>query len=735
MTDDNGAWLPDADVPTYFVPAPHDRTVVVFVRAGELDEPLPLAGITAVAVRAAIAGLPAGHAVRELGVDAALSTIVIRGDRAEISETINWLAAAMREPDEDRIVAELDRAKSDPDARAGNLRQLHHVTRFGCRGPGASEFPRLGAFKAVPDDVVAVAERAFVAGNVALLVMADEPWDLSFELAPGARLALPPAPRLEDARPPAQTTGPVEGASVSFELPASLPGRVALQLVATRLQALGAAGNVSASFEQISEGEGVGMVLAPVANSVVEEAGTAIVQEIAQLAATPPEPEELREVGAAWLADLGSPSAWGWFVVGEMLLRSRLDSRAELVDRLWDVEPAAVSLAAELMARTSLLLLPRGVLVEPELIPEAALREAPAPVEGKRLRAVGAAIDWAAYARGALIVGQRGVSQLVGRDAVGTIIFDEVELVVAYDDGSLSLVDRRSWLHVDPRLWRRGAFARSTILEHVPGDRVVHVPQGRHAVLAGEQAMLRRRRTARRGLETALAILVGTVATVAVLAWWADSRSAQRPEGGCAAVDRGRATQVECSSPEASARLLAIASPSDPGSRGECPPRTDDVVPMGDAVAEQGCLLRLAPPHPGELGGGGGILRVGDCIGDPSGGAPGRETPCGSPRAWATVSALAIDRAHCPPPAVDFVTRPASEPDPVLCLAEGRGIVTRGDCVTDPAVTELEKAPCGAPEAAYRVAARAPRECPRGAEPVVAARALPRAAVACLVGR
>jgi hypothetical protein len=155
---------------------------------------------------------------------------------------------------------------------------------------------------------------------------------------------------------------------------------------------------------------------------------------------------------------------------------------------------------------------------------------------------------------------------------------------------------------------------------------------------------------------------------------------------------------------------------------------------MVDAVTEYGCLRRLEPPHPGDRGRGGGILRVGDCVGDPGAGPPGEEAACGSPRDWATVASIAVNRAHCAPPAVDFVTRPTNSSKPILCLARGPGVMTAGDCVTDQFVTELLEVRCGSPEAAFRVVARVASRgrCRAGAESVLVPRALPAAAVACL---
>src|SRR3954471_16464966 len=57
LEDAGGQWLEGMDVPTFWVPASGGLGVVVFVRAGEFDEPVALRGLTEIALRAAIAAL------------------------------------------------------------------------------------------------------------------------------------------------------------------------------------------------------------------------------------------------------------------------------------------------------------------------------------------------------------------------------------------------------------------------------------------------------------------------------------------------------------------------------------------------------------------------------------------------------------------------------------------------------------------------------------------------------
>ena len=70
------------------MPSSGERVVVVFLRVGSFDETLPMSAITDVALRAAIAKLPSGNAVRDATVEGLQSTILLAGEQHEITETL-----------------------------------------------------------------------------------------------------------------------------------------------------------------------------------------------------------------------------------------------------------------------------------------------------------------------------------------------------------------------------------------------------------------------------------------------------------------------------------------------------------------------------------------------------------------------------------------------------------------------------------------------------------------------
>ncbi len=112
---------------------------------------------------------------------------------------------------------------------------------------------------------------------------------------------------------------------------------------------------------------------------------------------------------------------------------------------------------------------------------------------------------------------------------------------------------------------------------------------------------------------------------------------AQAPAvGECAVLDVApepdEYIQVPCDAPTAAVQLSQVVpSPAPPGSH--CPQGTDTVAQVtadtsvGRAAPELWCLRNVAAPHPGDPGGGGGELVVGDCLGAaPSG--QSIEVPC-----------------------------------------------------------------------------------------------------------
>ncbi|GAA3125615.1 hypothetical protein GCM10010466_15600 [Planomonospora alba] len=122
--------------------------------------------------------------------------------------------------------------------------------------------------------------------------------------------------------------------------------------------------------------------------------------------------------------------------------------------------------------------------------------------------------------------------------------------------------------------------------------------------------------------------------------------------GDCLALRGG---ERPCSAEGWYGRVLAVVDRS-----GTCPDGTLDALAVGERSVA--CL-----------GEGGGVLAVGDCVVDPGRRLVSRRAlakiPCGSPRAWARVTARSDSRAGCPAGSDRYLrVRGPGVPHPVTCL-------------------------------------------------------------------
>ncbi|MEV4471688.1 hypothetical protein [Nonomuraea sp. NPDC049504] len=158
-------------------------------------------------------------------------------------------------------------------------------------------------------------------------------------------------------------------------------------------------------------------------------------------------------------------------------------------------------------------------------------------------------------------------------------------------------------------------------------------------------------------------------------------------------------------------RSEVVALASDPPGPGECPVDTDDVLRVGKG--RTACVRNFLDPHPGAPGGGGGLLRPGDCVS-----LDGREHPCAGSGWYGRALALAPAPETCPDGTLDTLQAGAQ----VLCLGRGGQVLDEGACVAEPpanvtARSALTRVPCDAPHAWAKVLAftSSPDDCPERA--------------------
>ncbi|NRQ34900.1 hypothetical protein HII36_24155 [Nonomuraea sp. NN258] len=178
-------------------------------------------------------------------------------------------------------------------------------------------------------------------------------------------------------------------------------------------------------------------------------------------------------------------------------------------------------------------------------------------------------------------------------------------------------------------------------------------------------------------------------------------------------------------------RSEVVAIAPDPPGRGDCPDDTDDVLRVGRG--RTACVRNFIDPHPGAPGGGGGLLRAGDCVT-----LDGRERPCSGPGWYGRAIAITGDPAACPPSTLDTLSgRPGAGRD-TICLGPGGQVLAEGDCVAEPARdviprSQVARVACGSPRAWARVLSfeAGPAGCPRDSDRYLEARTA-RRPVTCL---
>ncbi|TDD42150.1 hypothetical protein E1286_31505 [Nonomuraea terrae] len=155
-----------------------------------------------------------------------------------------------------------------------------------------------------------------------------------------------------------------------------------------------------------------------------------------------------------------------------------------------------------------------------------------------------------------------------------------------------------------------------------------------------------------------------------------------------------------------------VALAADPPRPGDCPVDTDNVLRIG--ANRTACVRNFLEPHPGAPGGGGGLLRPGDCVT-----LNGREQACDRPGWYGKAIAIARDAASCPSGTLDTL----DDDSRAICLGRGGQVLDRGDCVARP-VTEVisrssvVRVPCDSRQAWATVVSfeRAPGDCPSSAQ-------------------
>lgn len=150
-----------------------------------------------------------------------------------------------------------------------------------------------------------------------------------------------------------------------------------------------------------------------------------------------------------------------------------------------------------------------------------------------------------------------------------------------------------------------------------------------------------------------------------------------------------------------------------------CPPDSDDVLRVGGS--RTACVRNFLDPHPGEPGGGGGVVRPGDCVA-----LDGGERPCASSGWYGRAVAVVGHAQDCPHGTLDALSLVDHE---VACLGSGGHVLARGACVARPPHTSttrsaITQVACSSPLAWARVTSleSSAERCPRNSDSYLEAR-------------
>lgn len=239
----------------------------------------------------------------------------------------------------------------------------------------------------------------------------------------------------------------------------------------------------------------------------------------------------------------------------------------------------------------------------------------------------------------------------------------------------------------------------------------------------------RRRPARRRGWRLVLVTLLSAATLVGAAALLLPRAATPTPPaltvGDCLTGPRHQPRSVVgCDQPAAYGTVIAVAS----GGLGQnCPVDTDEIVGVDANVA---CVRALRGSHAGAPGQGGGVIRAGDCVSNPSTGRT-TEVRCTATTNYAQVLARTDTESHCPLRAAEAV-RIVGADTPTLCLEPRAGV---GSCLGTAVLGAPDPVSCGDPEATGRILARTAEQsaCPAGTRHTLTALfGLPQRRTVCL---
>ena len=449
-------------------------------RVGTADETLPQHGTTHLVEHLAMVPLhwtPYGSGA---WVEEGVTAFWAEGSMDEVSGFLSAVTRSLGSLPLDRIGIERAVLASEAADRgaAGYHRRLMAL-RFGPAGWGLGNFSEMGLRAPTAESVDAWRRRFFTAGNAVVWMTARPPDDLELDLPPGEAVRPPEPEPIAGLRLPAQEAG--------------WDGEVAFSLMVRRTYAVAAAGQVAErraedalrmergltygvdwDYGPMTADAAVAFIAADSidANAVAVRDG--IERVLDNLASEGPTEEELARLVAEderWADDPG-------FAAGMLDHAAEDHLRGRALDQPEEAAAARRELRPEDVAAAVREALPTALLVVPDAAGAAPGRYAKYGRKAEAVEGVSYRERWIGLRRprGAVVLGDGGVSAVRRGEDPATVRFDQAVALVDREPGTFVLHARdRSTVVVAPDDFRGGQELERELRARVPAE--LHVPR------------------------------------------------------------------------------------------------------------------------------------------------------------------------------------------------------------------------------------------------------------------
>jgi len=450
-------------VPLYTVEAPGPRRAVLAFRVGRADETLAWAGLTHLVEHLAL--LPFKEQPYAYGgqVEGARTLFYVQGSDAEIDEFFRRLCENLRALPLGRLGDEARLLETEAQSRPSGALSALLAGRYGCQGWGLIGYPEYALQHPEPDRVKAWADEWFTADNAALGVSGpmDPP---PIDLRPGRRMASPALTPSSLIRTPAWVHDREQGVGMSFVAPYSVRFSALIRVLQrhglSRLRfGESLSYEVASGTLRLGREHAHGILWADGLPENVSKVLAGMLAVLDEVIERGPTDAEVREDVDAVRKSTENPG-WAMAMLDSQLTHELFGTRMltldEVIAQLEKATPADYAAELREVFRTLMTIVPPGVAVldgRLTAVPVWSTEEA----HGRtyRLRAAASAV---AQQTTTLTVGDTAMSLRLGPGRLVTIPYAECMAVLAWDDGSRTLLSRDSFrLHVRPDDWKDGA--------------------------------------------------------------------------------------------------------------------------------------------------------------------------------------------------------------------------------------------------------------------------------------